>query len=173
MAKPNIKNVSRIRSSAGISALQMKSTLKVTISILMNKFVFLIFWINSPEFFPNGYFFLFKIIFGFFFYFLVFFIIIWISISSIYQGRFFFILVFSVKVSSHHVGDLILFNVLVFSWGIEWIAAAFIIFMKYSYLSAGLVYMLQAVFLKLHWYSGKPALSKFHCLQYCYYFVLN
>ena len=46
--KPIIKNVSRIGSSAGISALQsMGSTLKGTISIMMNKLVFLIIKIKS------------------------------------------------------------------------------------------------------------------------------
>ena len=46
--KPIIKNVSRIGSSAGISALQsMGSTLKGTISIMMNKLVFLIWKIKS------------------------------------------------------------------------------------------------------------------------------
>ena len=42
------KNVSRIGSSAGISALQsMRSTLKGIISIMMNKLVFLILKIKS------------------------------------------------------------------------------------------------------------------------------
>ena len=46
--KPIIKNVSRIGSSAGISALQsMGSTLKGTISIRINKLVFLILKIKS------------------------------------------------------------------------------------------------------------------------------
>ena len=46
--KPIVKNVSRIGSSAGISALQsMGSTLKGTISIMMNKLVFLILKIKS------------------------------------------------------------------------------------------------------------------------------
>ena len=46
--KPIIKNVSRIGSSAGISALQwMGSTLKETISIMMDKYVFLILKIKS------------------------------------------------------------------------------------------------------------------------------
>ena len=46
--KPIIKNVSRIESSAGTSALQsIGSTLKGTISIMMNKLVFLILKIKS------------------------------------------------------------------------------------------------------------------------------
>ena len=46
--KPIIKNVSRIGSSAGISALQsMGSTLKGTISIMMNKLVFFISKVKS------------------------------------------------------------------------------------------------------------------------------